>query len=283
MKDIVTSQLATQKKALEKLQRGYDKLQKFYGELCEYIPDINFSVDEQLGVIDCNSAFAYLLGYKQEELIGKSLLPLFTKETLIMARKIVHDSNKKENKFRNIRYQLIRKDGKIVEVNTDIDVVHDGKRRIYKSRVFFQDVSETKRLREEVENKQYMLDTILNTIKEGVLIIDPHYKIQFMNKYLIKIFGSEVGNDCYKVLHGRKSRCAGNKCPDFQILNKNEPFHLFYRKDQRGNLFEITSFPFPNMDKTQSVLQVFRDITENRRLQEKLKECKLTYLKELRA
>jgi len=66
-------------------------------------------------------------------------------------------------------------------------------------------------------------------------------------------------------------------------LNKNKPFCLFYRKDQRGNLFEISSFPFPNMDKTQSVLQVFRDISENRRLQEKLKECKLTYLKELRA
>jgi len=100
---------------------------------------------------------------------------------------------------------------------------------------------------------------------------------------MIKIFGSQVGNDCYKVLHGRKSRCAENKCPDFQILNKNKPFHIFYRKDQRGNLFEITSFPFPNMDKTQSVLQIFRDISENRRLQEKLKECKLTYLKELRA
>jgi len=215
MKDILKSQLATQKKALEKLQRGYDKFQKLYGELCEYIPDINVSVDEQLDVIDCNSAFAYLLGYKREDLIGKSLLPLFTKKTQIMAKKIVRDPNKKENKFRKIRYQLIRKGGKIVEVNTDIDVVYDGKRRIYKSRVFFQDISETKRLREEVKNKQYMLDTILDTIQEGVLIIDPHYKIQSMNKYLIKIFGSQVGKDCYKVLHGRESKCTESKCLDF--------------------------------------------------------------------
>ena len=87
MKDILTSQLANHKKALEKLQKGYDKLQKPYGEVCEYIPDINISVDEQLDVIDCNSAFAYLLGYKREDLIGKSLLPLFTKKTQIIAKR----------------------------------------------------------------------------------------------------------------------------------------------------------------------------------------------------
>ena len=149
MKDILTSQLETQKRALEKLQKGYDKLQKLYGELCEYIPDINLSVDEQLNVIDCNHAFAFLLGYKRKDLIGQSLVPLLTKKSHIMVKKIVNDPNKKENQLQNIGYQLIRKDGKIVEVNTDTFISDKGTRRIYKSRIFFRMFQRRKSLKKK--------------------------------------------------------------------------------------------------------------------------------------
>lgn len=142
----------------------------------------------------------------------------------------------------------------------------------------------TKRLKEEIKNKQYLLDTILKTVKEGILIVNPsNHEIQFMNEFMLRTWGSQTDKPCYKVFYGKKAPCSEELCPVSQAIKGDKPYQSFYRKDRHGHLWEITFSPFQNIDKTESVLLVIRDITENRRLQQELRECKQTFLKELRA
>ena len=277
-----TLELEMLRKELKVIRKEYSKLQHRYMELYEYISDLYISIDEQSDIVDCNEACAYLIGYKREELIGKSLSHYLTDKSLLLLREIFAEHKNDESQLSGLRFQLIRKDGKIIEVSADIDTIYQQDKKIYQSKLHFGDISETKRLKQELQNKQYLLDTILKTINEVVTIISPHYKIQFMNEYGTRIFGNRIGEYCYKVFHDRKVRCPENLCPIVQIIEGNTSYHCVYRKNKEGNLFEITAFPFQNIDHTHSVLQVGKDVTEILKLREELKECKQTYLKELR-
>jgi len=136
--------------------------------------------------------------------------------------------------------------------------------------------------KQEIQDREYLLDTILKTMNEGVIIISPHYKIQFMNEQSIRVLGNRIGEDCYRVFHNRKTACPAKGCPVVQIIEKNAPYHCVYRKNDEGKLFEISAYPFQNIDHTNSILQIIKDITEILKLKEELKNCKQTYLQELR-
>jgi PAS domain S-box-containing protein len=270
------------RKELRVIRKEYRKLQQRYLDLYEYIPDLSISIDEELDIVDCNEPCAYLMGYKQEELIGKSISHYLTDKSRFLVKEISSGHKNDGNQLRKLKLQFTRKDGKIIEVSADIDIASQQGKKIYQYRLIFGDISETKRLKQELQNKQYLLDTILKTMNEGVAIISPQYKIQFMNECMTKILGARIGEHCYKVFHSRKARCPDDLCPVVQIIGGNSSYHCVYRKNKEGNLFEITAFPFQNIDHTQSILEVVKDVTEILKLKEELKECKQTYLKELR-
>jgi nitrogen fixation/metabolism regulation signal transduction histidine kinase len=56
-----------------------------------------------------------------------------------------------------------------------------------------------------VEQKDDLFEVVLDTVSDGVTVIDNDLKIKFQNKVITQLFGSSmIGKHCYKAYRGRK-------------------------------------------------------------------------------
>ena len=62
-----------------------------------------------------------------------------------------------------------------------------------------------------VENKRWLIKSVMSAMADGLSIQDLEMKIVFMNLFMIERFGNHVGEYCYKVYEKREAICDG--CP----------------------------------------------------------------------
>jgi PAS domain S-box-containing protein len=59
-----------------------------------------------------------------------------------------------------------------------------------------------------IENKkQNHLQVILDTVSDGVTVIDKDLTIQYQNKIISQVYGSRIGEHCFKAYRDRESPC----------------------------------------------------------------------------
>lgn len=154
---------------------------------------------------------------------------------------------------------------------------------IFPNSKFFISMKKNNRKREKVKatprisNAQIIKeiaasDEILEAIGDGISILDRTFKIIYQNQVHRKIFGDHVGECCYQVYQKREGVCDG--CP-IDLTFKDGKVHTVERKDnsdEKMRYVEITASPLN--DKEGNVIagiEVVRDITERKRLNELLK------------
>lgn len=124
-------------------------------------------------------------------------------------------------------------------------------------------------------NSRELLVFILESIQDGVSILDTDMNIKYVNnsiKYWYKESGKILGKKCYKIYHNRKSPCE--TCPVKRTLvTKNAEFDTVpYNSPSGQNGWqELFSIPiFNNKNEIIAVLEYVRDITLQRYIEERL-------------
>jgi nitrogen-specific signal transduction histidine kinase len=119
------------------------------------------------------------------------------------------------------------------------------------------------------------LETWLTGIPDAVIIQNKNNEIEFMNQAAVRDFGTHHGQKCWQSLG------AENICRDCPVVyprpDKTMPFHfpcIIGDKD-----YDVVIAQLSSPDAGFSIIEVFRDITEMKRSQEKLRE--LETLKEV--
>lgn len=136
-----------------------------------------------------------------------------------------------------------------------------------------RDITEKRRLEEEIEIEKDKLNTILMSMGDGVAIVDKDFKITYSNRRLHEILGKEIiGKKCYEVYQNLKAPCEG--CPiNFEKLEKGYIDTLEMKTNGKSLL--VTYSPIKNFDGSYSIIQIVKDITELRQLDE-IKETLIT-------
>ncbi len=116
--------------------------------------------------------------------------------------------------------------------------------------------------------EKLMLHTILDTIDDGIYVIDQDYTVEFMNRKMIDMFGNGVGKKCYEVLNNGESRCKW--CRSEEVF-KGRRLDMELFMPIVDKTFKVTQLPLYYPDGTLSKLGVFRDITHRKQDQAKLK------------
>jgi PAS domain S-box-containing protein len=115
-------------------------------------------------------------------------------------------------------------------------------------------------------------EEILEAIGEGISIQDRTFKIIYENHVHRKLFGDHVGKYCYQVYQKREGVCGG--CP-VALTFKDGKVHTVEREDHTGEemrYVEITASPLKDIQgKVIAGIEVVRDVTEQKRLNELLK------------
>jgi PAS domain S-box-containing protein len=141
------------------------------------------------------------------------------------------------------------------------------------------------RIRERTEGtkkeKEYA-DLVVNSMHDGMLAIDRDYKIVSANRAFLENSGQSleevIGRHCYEVSHGVEKPCntSEHRCPFKEIMETGKTLttvHTHLDKDGNEMYLELTASPVK--DKQGNVVQVIeliRDITRRKRLENELKE-----------
>ncbi|MCD6433351.1 MAG: PAS domain S-box protein, partial [Sulfurimonas sp.] len=105
-------------------------------------------------------------------------------------------------------------------------------------------------------------------MQDGVYVVNKDFDIEYVNPVLTKDFGDYEGKKCYKYFHNLDEVCPWCKNDNIQ---KGHSVHWEWYSDKNGKTYDLLDTPIYNADGTISKLEIFRDITENKLIEEKLK------------
>ena len=136
----------------------------------------------------------------------------------------------------------------------------------------------TKKLPNRLIKDMANAEEIINAIGDGITIVDRKYRILYENKVHRNMFGYLVGEYCYKAYQSRDSVCDG--CP-VALTFENGEIHTVSRQlqnDKGTKYLEVTASPLKNSEgKIIAGIEVVRDITERKLLEEDIRESEEKY------
>jgi len=118
----------------------------------------------------------------------------------------------------------------------------------------------------DLNRKENLLDVILNTVSDGVTLIDKDLKIQYQNKIILQKFGSGIGEYCFKTYRGRNIPCEN--CVVLEVLKDGKErrsvvdIHL---SDGNMRLMEVNSAAIKDdSGNITGAVEVARDVTDQK-------------------
>ncbi|OZM57523.1 hypothetical protein CIB95_03905 [Lottiidibacillus patelloidae] len=194
----IIKDITHQKNAEQRLAESEQKFRSLY----EYNPFSVYTLDTNGNFIDGNKASETMVGYRKEDLIGQSFLPLMAENSKKKALHYFQEVLKGE--AQNYVVDAVHKNGSHIKLNiTNIPVIVNGK--IIGVHGIAKDLST---LQESEEKYRNLVEQSL----VGVYIIQDG-KFVFSNQTLLEIFGykSVIGKTAIEVIHeDDRNRIAEN-------------------------------------------------------------------------
>ena len=138
-----------------------------------------------------------------------------------------------------------------------------------------EDITETKQAKEELEANKHFLDNILDSIQDGISVLDKDYTIIHTNRIMrewYKESGNLIGQKCFNAFHNFDHQCK--VCPTREVL-KDGSSHSEIIPGLTGSGIEwLELFSFPLKDhktgELTGVVEFVRDISDRRRMEKQL-------------
>ena len=139
-----------------------------------------------------------------------------------------------------------------------------------------------------MEVSERFLQTALDGIQDCINIVDKDFKIIFMNETASQRAGKKrqllLGNKCYAELWKESSPCKN--CVTGKVFETGKPQQtITWEMGLDGKKFYLEKFAFPIVDKEGKVeyaVEIFRDITERKLLEEDREQQRLELGKRVR-
>ncbi|MCX9012508.1 MAG: PAS domain S-box protein [Candidatus Methanoperedens sp.] len=143
-----------------------------------------------------------------------------------------------------------------------------------------RNITESKRLEEELRKSERLLESIFTSIQDGIGIMDMDMNILLTNPVAEKWYPHAmplVGKKCYEAYHGRSERCE--ICPVWRTLRTGESAREVIPKSGSGGKdvgwLEIYSFPMIDTvtGQMRGTIEYVRDITRQKQAEEALRRA----------
>lgn len=246
-----------------KLAASELKFRKLVSSLSEGVASLDF-----LGnVIYCNPSYCRILGYTEEELIGKNIVEMVIPKD---NKSLIYDKiyQRQQGIAENYKTEVIRKDGEkiVIDVKTNIVIDNFGSSNSYV--VSITDITNEIRKLEDVQafssSAAHDLNSPINKILAIVNLVDPN-SLNEENKDFIQMIKTIIVN--MKVLTQDLLAFSrlGTQTMEKTLLNLNELVcevcTLQKPKDFKGNL-KIADLPMAKGNET-AIKQVFNNLISN--------------------
>jgi two-component system, NtrC family, sensor kinase len=129
-------------------------------------------------------------------------------------------------------------------------------------------IAELERLNLELARRHNQLETIFNSMSEGLTILDRDLKIVFANRVQKSMFPaiSLIGQKCYKLFYRKENICRN--CPALSTMETGETSRgevMIREGELAGHSYEWTTSPIKNpVGNVDEILLIMRDITQRK-------------------
>jgi PAS domain S-box-containing protein len=228
-----------------------------------------------------NKAGAKNLGGKPKDFIGKSHHKLFPAMAFTFDERIRQISvSKKGARFEDL---IELPSGEKRWFWSNLQPVKDVSGKINAIQTISYDITEHKLYEEVLRESKRFLQDILDSIQDGVSVLDSNLNIIRINATMEKLYSHQVpfiGKKCYEVYHDLTKPCE--VCPTLRTLSSGKKdFEVVHYKGPEGDSgwLELFTFPLINSktgDKA-GVIEYVRNISDRKRAEEALKESETKY------
>jgi len=184
-----------------------------------------------------------------------------------------------------IENRIVWADGKVRYVQNTAKPVMGKDGRVVRVIGTTLDITELQERTAELNNIRQRLESIVDGIKEQIILISKDFKILWANKTFLEQFGCTkqelTGNYCYAVTHNRQSSCQppDDICPLAEVLKSGKPGTVVHvHHSPQGEFFsEVSAYPIKNQKgEIIEFVHIARDITEQKKAEEQLRALSLT-------
>jgi len=256
----------------QELRRLHDELEKArdkYSHLYDFAPIGYFALSEKGVIVEANLTFATMLGYDRGNLIKKPLSPFVLKEDQDIFYK--HRQQLLETGMLQVcELRLVTSQGGCFSARFESIVIKTKAEDSKQIRVTVSDISELKQINGALRESEEKYRSMMNSMKDPACICSPGFRIEYMNPAMINRIGRDaVGEICYKAIYGRDEKCSW--C-SFDLIERQQSVEYEWVDLENNRCYSIGSSPIVRADSTVSKLTVFRDITEIKVIEEKLRQ-----------
>jgi PAS domain S-box-containing protein len=282
---LLQRELSGRKKAQEALTRS----EKWFSTTLASIGDAVIATDMNGGVTFMNSVAQSLTGWSQAEAAGKSMELVFdimNKET----RRPVENPVKKvfrEGKVVGLADHtlLLSKDGKEFDIEDSAAPILTDTGEGFGVVLVFRDITEKKLADEETKRQKELLQLILESIADGVVVADSNGKFLLFNAAAEQVLGigatdtapSQWSDRYGSYLPDGVTLYPPNDLPLVRAMRGEnvDPIELFICNPQvpEGRLLSISGRPLKRADGAlQGGVVVFHDMTERKKAEKALRQ-----------
>ncbi|MGB6370894.1 MAG: PAS domain S-box protein [Atribacterota bacterium] len=269
---ITVQDITERKKAEEELRDSEERLKILF----DYAPDAYYISDIKGKFIDGNKAAERLIGYKREELIGKSFLKLklLSLADIPKAAKLIV-KNLRGQPTGSDEFVLNRKDNSKVTVEISTYPVKVKGRTLALG--IARDITERKKAEEALRKSQQEFASIFHNNPEALVYLDDKDTVLEINSRFSELFGYNL-----KEIKGKDINSGIIHPPDKieevkRLTKKAIKGYINYgtiRKKKDGTLFPVSiSGSSVLIDgKTKGRIILYQDITQRKQAEQKIKQ-----------
>lgn len=232
-------------------------------------------VDGAYKFVYVNDELCRIVGYPREEIIGQDFRKFLDEES----RKLVAERYIRRQKGEKVppRYEfnVVRKNGEKRRVEISSAIVRDKAGKV-RTLAQILDITERKRAEERLRVEKAYLDRLFESAQEGIIMADRTGRVMRVNSEFTRMFGytreEVMGKDIDELVVPKKDlhkgasltrRVAGGESVKFEAVRQ--------RKD--GNLIDVSVLASPIWadGSVMAIYAIYRDITERKRSEEKLR------------
>ncbi len=265
----------------EKLEQSYEKLmesEKMYRDLFENANDGIFTFDVKGHIIAANNSAAAIPGYStREEVIGTRFSDWLTPEGLKQALNNTRKYFSGENVKQPLVYEFIRKNGEHGWLEVRSRIIKEGD-KITGVQCIARDITEKRKLEQELKESEEKYRELFENGQDVMYVLNMEGNFLNINRLGLQILGCEkeevIGSNISKWLTPESLKIARErrrKHLSGDIMNKTDIIE-FVCKNGEHRWAEIKSRAIRGCSNPVEIHGIARDITENKRLKQELKE-----------
>ncbi|MBW1814938.1 MAG: PAS domain S-box protein, partial [Deltaproteobacteria bacterium] len=174
----------TEKKRIEKELK---ESEEEYRTLVQTSNDLIFHVDQEGTMMFANNAFKKILGYDQNELIGKSCFGFVHREDLQLVESKLAELLERKN-VENVEFRHITKTGQYVTISINASPLYDSQKNVIGIMGIGRDVSELKKVQDNLKESEAKYKSLVTGLMDGIVIARGE-KILYANEKVGEMFG----------------------------------------------------------------------------------------------